>query len=124
VVSADLGPLTLVEGLPKDMRRELNEVSRVIADLVGEQNALFDREARLTASEFDASRGSVGTATDTLDRVMTELSEAKIAVVGKREAVGGALERLRLQLIRLKSGVGTIAEVRTEADRAREMLRD
>jgi serine/threonine-protein kinase len=123
VASAELGPLTLVESLPRDVRRELSEVSRVIADLVAEQTALVQRESRLAASQSEASHGSVGTATDTLDRVMTELSEAKIATVGKREAISASLERLRLELIRLRSGVGTVEEVRTEADRAREQLR-
>jgi hypothetical protein len=123
VVSLELGPLTLVESLPKDLRRELGDVSRVINELVAEQNALLDRETRLTSSQTDASRGSSGAATDTLDRVISELSEAKIAAAHKREAIAAELERLRLELIRLRSGVGTSADVLAEVNRAREMLR-
>jgi hypothetical protein len=123
VVSLELGPLTLVESLPKDLRRELSDVSRVINELVAEQNALLDRETLLTASQTDASRGSSGAATDTLDRVISELSEAKIAAAKKREAITAELERLRLELIRLRSGVGNAADVLAEVSRAREILR-
>jgi len=123
VLSVELGPLTLVESLPKDVRRDLSEVARVISDLVSEHENMLKREAHLTASQTDASRGSSGAAADTLDRVMSELSEAKIAAARRREAIASQLERLRLELIRLRSGVGTVAEVKTEADRAREMLR-
>jgi serine/threonine-protein kinase len=124
VVPLELGPLTLVESMPKEVRRDLTDVTRVINDLVAEQNAMVQREARLTASQTDASRGSSGQATDTLDRVMSELSEAKIAATSRRETVGAELERLRLELIRLRSGIGSVADIKREVDRAREILRN
>ncbi len=123
VVSSELGPLTIVESFPKEMRRDLTDVSKVINELVAEQGALLARETKLSMSQTDASRGSSGAATDTLDRVMTELSEAKMEAAGKRELVSAELERLRLELIRLRSGVGSIADVQKEVARAREILR-
>jgi serine/threonine-protein kinase len=123
VIATPVGAKTLVDGLPKNLRRDLGDVPRVIDELVARQASLVDREARLTASQTDASQGSSGAATDTLDRVMTELSEAKIAAVGEREAIAAALERIRLEMIRLQSGIGSAADVKREADRAREMLR-
>jgi serine/threonine-protein kinase len=122
VVSAELGPNTLIEQLPKDVRRELGEVTRVIAALVATQKEMVDREAKLTSSQMEASRGSLGVATDTLDRVITELSDAKQAAVQKREDISTALERIRLELIRLRSGVGNIADVKRESDKAKALI--
>ncbi len=122
VVSLEVGPLTLVEGFPKNVRRDLGEVSRIISALVAAQNDLVEQESRLTSSQTEASRGTTGVASDTLDRVMTELGDAKIATSLKREQITTALERLRLELIRLRSGVGTTAEVRAEAERAKSLL--
>jgi len=47
LVSAELGPLTLFEGLPKDIRRELTDVTRLVESLVAAQSALVMREAQL-----------------------------------------------------------------------------
>ncbi len=122
VVSAELGPLTLLEELPKSVRRDLGDVARVITALAATQKDLVDRESRLTSSQMEASRGSAGVATDTLDRVITELSEAKQAAVHKRDDITAALERIRLELIRLRSGVGSVADVEREADKAKALL--
>jgi hypothetical protein len=122
IVSAELGPLTLIEELPKDVRRELSDVTRVVSALVTAQKDLSEREARLSASQLDATRGSSGVASDTLDRVVTELSQAKIAAANKRDDITAALERIRLELIRLRSGVGTAADVNREADKAKALI--
>ena len=122
IVSSELGPLTLLEALPKETRRELSAVSRIASALVAEQRKLVERESRLAASQADASRGSAGVATDTLDRVVTELGEAKAAASEKRAEITAALERIRLELIRLRSGLGSVAEVRTEAERAYRLV--
>lgn len=122
IMSTEQGPLTVLEGLSKDMRRDLGDVTRVIASLVSAQNDLLDRESRLTSSQEEASRGTSGVATDTLERVVTELSEARNAASRRREEITAELERLRLELIRLRSGVGTAAEVKAESQRARALL--
>ncbi|HZI99205.1 MAG TPA: serine/threonine-protein kinase [Gemmatimonadaceae bacterium] len=121
VVSAELGPLTLIEELPKNVRRDLGDVARVISSLVSAQKDLVDRESRLASSQMEASRGSAGVATDTLDRVITELTEAKQAAVERRDEITTALERIRLEVIRLRSGVGTVADVIREADKAKDL---
>ena len=121
VVSAELGPMTVFDGLPKDVRRDLGDVNRVIGSLIAAYNELGLREARLKSSQEEASRGTTGVETDTLERVMTELSEARSAAVKRRESIAAALERLRLELIRLRSGVGTAAQVRAEAERGKAL---
>ena len=121
VVSAELGPMTVFDGLPKDVRRDLGDVNRVIGSLLVTYNELGLREARLKSSQEEASRGTTGVETDTLERVMTELSEARSAAVKQRESIAAALERLRLELIRLRSGVGTAAQVRAEAERGKAL---
>jgi serine/threonine-protein kinase len=122
VVSTESGAMTIIEQLPKDARRHLADVARVIASLLAAQQQLIDREARLSASQADASRGSAGIATDTLDRVVTELGEAKTAAAEKRAEIADALERIRLELIRLRSGLGSSAEVKGEADKALRLI--
>ena len=114
--------MTLIEELPKDVRRDLGDVARVISSLVATQKDLVDRESRLTSSQMEATRGSAGVATDTLDRVVTELSEAKQAAVQRRDEITAALERIRLELIRLRSGVGAVADVEREADKAKTLI--
>ena len=121
-VSTELGPLTVFEGLSKDIRRDLGDVSRVIASLISAQVDLLDRESRLASSQEEANRGTSGVASDTLERVVTELTEAKNAASRRREEITAELERLRLELIRLRSGVGTTAEVKAESQRAKELL--
>ena len=121
-VSAELGPMTIFDGLTKDTRRELGDVNRVIAALISAQNELVLREARLKSSQEEASRGTAGVATDSLERVITELNQAQSAAGERRESIGAQLERLRLELIRLKSGVGTAAEVRAEAERGKTLI--
>ena len=122
IVSAELGPLTLIEELPKNVRRDLGDVARVISSLVSAQKDLVDRESRLVSSQMEANRGSAGVATDTLDRVITELTEAKQAAVERRDEITTALERIRLEVIRLRSGVGTVADVIREADKAKDLI--
>ncbi|MGH9420903.1 MAG: hypothetical protein ACRD3J_13085, partial [Thermoanaerobaculia bacterium] len=121
-VSTELGAMTVFEGLSKGMRRDLGDVSRVIASLLDAQGELIAREAQLESSQEEASRGTAGVATDTLARVVTELSQAKSAVAKQREEVTAELERLRLELIRLRSGIGTAAEVRAESTRAKALV--
>jgi hypothetical protein len=121
-VSAELGAATLFEGLSKELRRELTDVSRVMSSLNAVQKELLEREATLATSQAEATRGTSGVATATLDRVVTELAEAKTAATRKREEVTAALERLRLELIRLRSGIGTVQDVRAEAERAKELV--
>jgi len=109
-VSTEIGPLTVFEGLSKSMRRELGDVNRVIVSLVAAQSELIQRESRLESSQEEATRGPAGVATDTLERVITELTHARSAAVERRETIASELERLRLELTRLRSGVGTVAE--------------
>ena len=114
--------MTIIDALPKDVRRDLSSVSRITAALVSEQQKLMERESRLAASQADASRGSSGVATDTLDRVVTELGDAKTAASEKRAEITAGLERIRLELIRLRSGIGSVADVRSEAEKASTLL--
>ena len=76
----------------------------------------------VAAPQLEANRGSSGVATDTLDRVVTELNDAKLAASRKRDEITSALERIRLELIRLRSGVGSPADVNRESETAKSLL--
>ncbi len=121
-VSIEIGAMTVFEGLPKGMRRDLGDVNRVIASLLGAQADLLERGVRLDTSQEEATRGTAGVATDTLERVVSELGQARSMVVRQREDITAELERLRLELIRLRSGVGTTAEVKAECARAKALM--
>jgi hypothetical protein len=121
-VTTEVGPTTVFESLSKDQRRELGDVNRLIGALMSAQNDLLDRESKLAASKDEASRGASGVASDTFERVVTELTEAKNAATRRRDEITAELERLRLELIRLRSGIGTVAEVKAEAQRAKGLL--
>ncbi len=123
-VSIEAGPMTVFDGLSREMRRNLGDVNRVIASLVAAKAELVEREARLESSQEEASRGTTGLATDTLERVVTELTQARTAASQRRAEITTELEKLRLELIRLRSGVGTAAEVRAESDRAKALVED
>ena len=122
LVSAELGPLTLIEALPKDVRREMSGVMRIVGSLAAEQHKLVARETKLSASQFEATHGSAGLATETLDRVVKEISDAKVAASERRADISAALERIRLELIRYRSGVGSAADVKSEADKAATLI--
>lgn len=121
-VSIEAGPMTVFDGLSKEMRRNLGDVNRVIASLVAAQTELAGREATLESSQEEASRGATGLATDTLERVVSELTQARTAASQRRDAITTELEKLRLELIRLRSGVGTAAQVKAESEKAKTLL--
>ncbi len=121
-LSTEIGPLTVFESLSKEMRRDLGDVNRVIASLVAVQSEMTERQSRLEASQDEATRGTSGVATETLERVVTELTQAKKAAGTRRDEATAELERLRLELIRLRSGVGTATEVKAELQRAKRLL--
>lgn len=119
--SRDSGPLTMLETLPRDIRRELGGVARVVSDLMTRQAELSSRDAQLAASETEARGGTGAVASATAEKVVNELAAARSSVAREKEEISAALDRIRLEIIRLRSGLGNITDVQAEAEQARAL---
>jgi serine/threonine-protein kinase len=110
--AANRGPVTAVESLPKPVRRRLGAAVRRLEALEAEAEALAARERELDATLGEAKRGAGADAAR--DALMQELTEARDAAHERRTAIGVTLERARLQLLRLRSGLGRPEDVEAE----------
>ncbi|HJP56649.1 MAG TPA: hypothetical protein VJ847_06455, partial [Gemmatimonadales bacterium] len=73
------------------------------------------REARLEAALNDAGAPAAGTADAAAHRaLLDEVTMARRAAAERREAIGATLERVRLQLLRVRSGLGGVDDVLRE----------
>jgi serine/threonine-protein kinase len=122
----------LIAALPAGARRPLGDAARVIGRLEETARALERREQELDQALAEAVGGglpnesSAGDGSNTLrlrrEQVATELRTARADATGQRGAVLDSLERLRLQLVRLRSGLGTPADMAAEVEEARRVL--
>jgi serine/threonine-protein kinase len=124
----------LYEALPKEMRRELKDLPAVIKRLEADAQA-----QRARADELSAVAGGLGdgapkshTLTGSAGAVVAE-QQAKLAadVNAKREEAlrrmassVAALENLRLDLLRLKAGAGSLDELTAHLSDARRLQED
>ena len=122
----------LFETLPKDQRKELKELPslierlqldaqrmrKIVDDLNGALAGIGDHSA---ASQSSALRGEAGASLvgvrEKLERDLTLRRDEASAKLG---AAVSALESLRLNLLRLKAGTGTVAELTADLGAARE----
>jgi serine/threonine-protein kinase len=128
--AATSAPLALLSALPGTARRELGGARGRIESIEKNLRALADRQRELEAALAEAgSATSAGGATHGGDSalvarreaIVQELQAARDQTVTRRERLAGALENVRLQLLRMKSGVGAAADVTGEL-RAAESL--
>ncbi len=120
-LSGGRSPLSVLAGLPKPLRRGLGSAEMAIRRLEAEASALAQREAELDGALAEATNtggGAGDSAASERRSLVNELSEARRAAGTRREAIAAALERVRLQLLRLKSGLGNSADVSRELDAA------
>lgn len=102
------GPRTVLLGLPTALRRDLRGVDVRLTAMERELKVLDAREAQLRSAMLDASMPTpaAGNATR-CDAVVAELGEHMSEVRLQRAAVVSRLEEVRLQLVRLKAGIGS-----------------
>jgi serine/threonine-protein kinase len=119
------GPLTILASLPGTSRRELAGAKAKIELLEDALRALGERQVQLENAIAEA-----GTATPAVDPVVQarrtelvlDLTRARDDAIAKRERLASALENVRLQLIRVKSGVGSPSDVATELTAAQGIV--
>ncbi len=106
------GPVTAIESLPKPVRRRLTGAVRRLEALEAEEVGLAARERELEATLAEAKRGAGADAAR--NALVHELTAARDAARERRTAIGATLERTRLQLLRLRSGLGRPEDVEAE----------
>jgi serine/threonine-protein kinase len=121
---ADRGPLTVLEGMPRSLRRKLGGVESTVRRLQAARAEAEQRDAQLAGALAEASQAVTATAAeDERRRLVDELTAARREAAERRDAIDAALERVRLELLRVKSGLSGPERVKAElqrADRTRE----
>ncbi len=132
----------LVDALPTEIRKGARDMRRVIATLEEIQEALLRREhdveaslAEAGAQLVDADRERVGALRAAGNVQQAELVARRVMLVesleaARRQAAEGraaaaaALENLRVQLLRVRAGLGRAEELLPDMDAARQVIHD
>jgi len=108
----------LFERLPKALRAQLGDVSEVIRSLertAGDLRARRDEIARALAETGPPD------ASEQRARVVSELEEVRDGIETRLRAAVGAIEMLRLNLVRLRAGVGQADDLTASLEEARSV---
>ncbi len=117
--------LTSLESLDPGARRHLPKARITIERLEGALEGLDRREQELLAAATETKGNAQtlpGPAADRQKLLLDDLERARKAVTDRRMALLSALESIRLALIRLKSGLGTVDGVASELAGAARLL--
>ncbi len=125
----------LFEALPKDARRELEDLPAVIRRLEADARGLRARVDELNAVLAGAGEQSVGARSASLKLAAGAVGDARQKLhedltmererVAQRLATSvAALENIRLDLLRLSAGVGTVDQISADLTAARQLGAD
>ncbi len=99
-------------GLPAALRRDLRGVDARLGVMEDQLAALVAREAELSSTLTAVSApGPSGASTVRRDAVTAELGEHLATVRLERAAIVSRLDEARLELLRLKAGIGSRDDV-------------
>src|SRR3954468_24244416 len=116
----------LFESLPKETRQQLRDLPDVVHRL--EQDAQQMRARLEELQEALADVGQRGNADPAIvvrhDRIVADLSAERDLVQQRLKDAVAALETIRLNLLRLHAGTGTVQSLTTDLGLAREIARD
>jgi hypothetical protein len=119
------GALTLLDALPGETRRRLGKARLVLERLEGELERLERRDVELEAAATEARVNAPSLPGATGDRrraLQDDLDRARREAAERRVAVLGALENVRLALVRVKSRIGAAEDVERELAEATRVL--
>ena len=110
----------LYNDLPKETRRALGDVPGVLHGLETHARAARVRIEQLDKAIGDA-QGGAGRAADREEALVKDLRAARTAAESRLGDVVTALESLRLDLLRLRAGAGSVDSITTDLEAAREL---
>jgi eukaryotic-like serine/threonine-protein kinase len=106
---------------PKELRESLGDVPKVLHDLEAHARAIRSRIEDLDASLAEAQRGPArAVATNRQDALVADLTDARERAQVRLEQIVTALENLRLDLLRLRAGGGSVEGITLDLAAARE----
>ena len=118
----------LYEDLPKATRQRLHElpdaVRRLEVDAGRMRQRLEELNDALDAPATGASGGGAGPLAESRDRIATELVAERERVQARLRDAVAALETIRLNLLRLHAGSGSIERITTDLGLAQEVARE
>ena len=125
----------LFETLPKSVRQELRELPEVMRQLEADAQSMRRRIDELSQTLGSLEAGDVGAKSATLagstntltqdrEALHAELERARDGATHRLSAAVGALERIRLGLIRLRAGAATTADVTATVAIARRVTEE
>jgi serine/threonine-protein kinase len=107
----------LYETLPKDTRRQLRDLPDVVHRLEADAQRMRRRLEELQEALTDAT--PIGD--DRHDRIIADLTAERELVQQRLKDAVAALETIRLNLLRLHAGTGTVQSLTTDLGLAREV---
>ena len=110
----------LFRDLPSETRKSLGDVPGVLRGLEAHARAARARIAELDAAIGEVQSGS-GRAAERQDALLKDLRATRAAAEARLGNVVTALESLRLDLLRLRAGAGTVEGITTDLEAAREL---
>ena len=119
------GALTLLDTLQGDDRRRLGKAKVALERLEGEIERLERREKELESAIIEATVNAPtlpGGPSDRQRALLDDLERARRTASERRIAILGALENIRLSLVRVKSRIGTTDDTERELAEAARLL--
>ena len=118
----------LFETLPKETRRQLRELPDVVHKLESDAQTMRARLNELQEALADVRQGTGGGSqeagiADRHDRIVADLTKERDIVQQRLKDAVAALETIRLNLLRLHAGTGSVRSLTTDLGLAREVAR-
>ncbi len=134
-VAIGLAAEALFEALPKETRKTLKHLPEIVRQLENDARTLRGRVEELGGMLADVTEGRVMTASatlqrdpeeagsldDTRDKLKAELTATRDLAAKRMAQSVAALENIRLDLLRLKAGVGSVDDLSAELTAALEL---
>jgi eukaryotic-like serine/threonine-protein kinase len=118
----------LYDSLPKETRRQLRDLPDVVHGLEQDAQRMRARLEELQEALADVGGGHSGTVDPAIaarhDRIVADLSAERDLVQQRLKDAVAALETIRLNLLRLHAGTGSVHSLTTDLGLARDLARD
>ena len=110
----------LYASFPKPLRESFGDVPKVLRGLEAHARAVRARIEELDAAAAEARGGSGRAGSDRQDALVADLRAARVKAEARLAEVVTALETLRLDLLRLRAGAGSVDGITADLAAARE----